>query len=296
MAKKGWYISMAMDLDTMWCREFTQMLSQLKANNPVFNLQEVQVPAEAQGKIEHLNMCYIRGITTEYYDKLNDTEVRLFGRNKLFRRKFDYRGEFIKKDGNYELEPVTVPHDCVAVISDKKIGVPNAFKNDEGFDYVDMVAKKDDDGTLLYGGYLYIIPKIYCYKLNLTALVLSIDKLRTYYEGVRLATITGYDIFIYIIPYRPVSSAVHRYRVLSTKTSIDYTDEIEAIKSMWYNMQFIFPPELCTTESGYKGRENMAYEVQPMVLDEYIRYDEENSMGTDDTELNYAEALDNNEE
>lgn len=274
------------DLDTMWCREFVQMMNQRKAQNPDFNINEIPLPEGVCMEPEAFDKVLIRGISEEYYSKLNNTEARIWNGGALYRRKYDYKGEYIRnKDGNYETTHVPVPNDCIAVMSDVKIGVPNKFKSDEPFEYVDALTRTKDDGTLDFHTFVYIIPRKYCYKLSQTALVIGIDKLRNYYEGVSVATVQGYYLNIYIIPYKPTRKVYTRYRVLTTKTSIDYRVEIQAIMNYWLNSGFIFNPSFCETESGYKGRENMAVEHFPIVLEEYIRYDENKSMSIHEDDM-----------
>lgn len=272
-----------MTLEEMFCKEFTKMLSVRKANSPVLDLHSLEVPEECNKGILKYNKVYIKGISEEYYSKLNNTEALIWSGGKLVRRKFDYKGEYIKdKDGKYKVEDVPVPHNAIAVISDVKIGVPNKFKSPENFAYVDMIQSKGNSSDKRY---IYIVPREYCFKLNQTALVLSLTKLRTYYQGMSMAFTNGYTVFVYVVPYKPTANTAKPYRILTTKTSIDYSEELKAIQQLWMQRGYIFTPELCALEEGYKGRDNIAYEVMPVVLDEYIRYDEDKSMSKvdDDT-------------
>lgn len=272
-----------MTLEEMFCKEFTKMMNMRKAMTGAFDLQQLDVSPESVGEIVTKDKVYIKGIEEEYFKELNDTEAIVWSGGKLKRRKFDYKSDYIlDKNGKYITEDVTVPHDSIAIISDKKIGVPTRFKSKENFINVEMVQSKEDPSIKRY---IYIVPRQYCYKLNQTALVLSLNKMRTYYNGVGLAMKNGYTVFVYIIPYKPTHNTHKPYRILCTKTDIDYSKELYALQKYWLERGYIFKPEDCQILEGYKGRENMAYENMPVVLDEYIRYDEEKNMSTDEDDL-----------
>lgn len=248
-----------------------------------FGLYDIEVPVFSDG-ISQREKVYIKGISEQYYDILNDSEAMLWSHGKLSRREFDSQGNFIKdKDGNYKVKEVVLPHECVAVLSDLQIGVPTKFTSKEGFTYVDYVQRKLPNGELEVK-YVYIIPREYCYKLNQTALVISYTKLRSYYSGIAIALTNGYTLYMYVIPYKPTMNRPHSYRVLCTKTSIDYKAESDACSSFWYSKGMLFPYEYCVLNEGVKGRSNVAYETLPDVMSDFVRYDAERSMAkVDDT-------------
>lgn len=264
-------------LDEIFYKEFNQMLSQRKAQSGVLNLYELGVPVEvSRGSISLNDKVYIDGINDKYYSKLDTTEAILLSRPSLSRRKFDYKGEFIKKDGKYVLEEVDVHSGCVAILSDEKLGVPLKYKPEENFVYVDVMNKEKEDGTRVIK-YIYILPKKYCYKLNQVALVISVNKLRVYYSGISMALQNGNVIYLYTIPYKP-SKAERSYRCLGTKTSLDFSEELTALKDFWLKNGVIFPSELCELSEGVRGRDNVAYEQFPQVLDSYVRYNPDKSL------------------
>lgn len=270
-------------LDEIFFKEFTQMMNQLRGINGVCNLNDIPLPPEASGfLIEKRKKVLIRGISEEYYSKLNEKEALLWGSSALRRRKFDYRGEFIKdKAGNYVLQDVPCPHDCVAIISPISIQVPNKFKSKEGFQYVDMITKITEDGKELYK-FVYLVPRKYCYVVNQTALVLSWNKLRRFYTGSMLSLQNGSYLYLYIIPYKPTTQ-VKSYRILHCKTSVDYTNEITLLKDFWISKGIMFNPSWCQLDDYVRGRENMAYLGLSGTEDVYERFDMSRSMGEDDT-------------
>lgn len=269
-------------LDEIFFKEFTAMMYQRKGMTGQVNLNDIPLPPGADKHlfVEKRDKVRIIGIQEEYYNKLDGTEALLWGRSQLQRRKFDYKGEFIQKDGQYVLEDVTCPQECVAVISKESIGVPNTFKSKEQSCYVDMVSRKTPTGTM--HRFVYIIPKKYCYKVKQTALVLSWNKLRRFYQGIGLSMQNGSILYMYVIPYNP-NSQVHNYRVLHCKTSVDYTPEITVIKNFWIQSNIIFDPAQCQLMDYVKGRENMAYFNIDSTEDIYEVFDATKPLGTEDT-------------
>lgn len=267
-------------LDSIFYREFKQMLSQRKAISGVLNIYQLPLPtAVLNNRISTHKKVYIRGIKDEYYSKLNNTEAYLLTRPNLRRRKFDYKGQFIKDaNGKFVFEDVTLPNKCVAVVSDIKIGVPLKHKPDDNFDYVDVISKVNTKGVRSVK-YIYIIPKTYCYSLNQVALVISVNRLRSYYNGVGMALQNGNIIYLFTVPYKP-SNVEKSYRIISTKTTLDFNKELSLIKDFWLRNGIIFDPSLCilTDTEGTYGRSNVAYEDLPQVLDSYVRFDIEKSL------------------
>lgn len=269
-------------LDEIFFKEFNAMMYQRKGATGQVNLNDIPLPngAEKHLFVETRDKVRIIGIQEEYFSKLHDTEALLWGRKQLYRRKFDYQGKFlVGKDGKYELQEVTCPQECVAVISKESIGVPNTFKSKEQSCYVDMITRKTPNGE--QHRFVYVIPKKYCYKIKQTALVLSWNKLRRFYQGIGLAMQNGSTLYMYVIPYNP-NSTVHNYRVLHCKTSVDYTHEITVIKDFWIKTGVIFDPAQCQLLDFVKGRENMAYFTLDSTEDMYEVFDASKPLGTED--------------
>lgn len=262
--------------EEIFYKEFNQMINQLKAMNGVVNIYDIPLPS-FPFKVEQRDLVAIGNIGVDYYSKLNDTEAILWSNGQLKRRKFDYKGEFMKdKNGNQIFVDVTLPHDCVAVISSIQIGVPLKFKSDEHFEYVDVINRNNPDGTKT-PHYVYIIPRKYCFKLNQVALVINNNKMRVYYDGLGITLKNGNTIYLYTIPYKP-STQQRGYRVIHTKTSNDFTEELTAIRNYWLEQNYMFNPTKCVLNEGTKGRDNVALQVMSASLDEYIRLDPSVSM------------------
>lgn len=260
--------------EELFFKEFNAMVLALRAYNGPINIYDMPLP-DIHFHRELHEIAYIQGINTEYYNKLNDSEALIWKEGKLKRRKFDYRGEYmLDSEGNVLTEEVTLPQDCIAVVSEIQIGVPYKFKTEEPFAYVDMVKRNDK----IY--YVYIVPKKYCYKINQTALVLNTNKMRVYYQGIGLTLKNGSVIYLYVIPYKPTQKE-KGYRVLCSHTDVDYTNEFVAIRDYWLQNNYMFNPALCNLYEGTKGRNNAAMIEFPTVLDEYERFNMEKPMSVD---------------
>lgn len=270
-------------LDEIFFKEFQAMMYQRKGMTGQVNLNDIPLPpgAERHLFVETRDKVKIIGISEEYFSKLDGTEALLWGHKQLQRRKFDYQGKFMKdKEGRYILRDVTCPQECTAVISKDSIGVPNTFKSKEQSCYVDMITRKTASGV--QHRFVYVIPKKYCYKIKQTALVLSWNKLRRFYQGIGLSMQNGSILYMYVIPYNP-SSTVHNYRVLHCKTSVDYNRELAVIRDFWIKTGVIFDPAQCTLTDYVKGRENMAYFTLDSTEDMYEMFDVTKPLGTEDT-------------
>ena len=274
--------------DDLFYKEFTQMMGRLRSANGYMDLKDIPLPPGSDKKffVETRKKVIIGRITEEYYSKLSGTEAQLWGSTTMRRRKYDYKGEFMKdKNDNYILIDEPCPHGAVGIVSNVKIEVPTRFKSRESFKYIDYIEKDFGNGKKGYK-YAYIIPRQYCYSLNMSALVFSWNKMRKYYWGVSVALQNGHKLFIYVIPYKP-SSVEHNYRIIHTKTSIDYTEEISAIYKYWLEHQIVFDSEQCYVYdlSKDRGIDNMAYQIQDGVLDDFIRFDPNKPLN-DQEELN----------
>ena len=149
---------------------------------------------------------YMQDIDDDIFSALNDTNALWWTKGQLTRRKFDYRGEFMKDaDGNYLTEDVDIPTDCIAIISEINVHMPNKYisPTKEHFDYVDMIERTFDGNVIR--NYIYIIPRKYCHKMYQTALVLSLRKLSKFYEAYALSFVNGFTVYLSSIPYKPTN-------------------------------------------------------------------------------------------
>lgn len=269
------------------------MMQELKGRTGEVSLSDIPVPPveETGFYVEDYNKVIIKGVSDEYYGLLNDDEPLLWSGGGLKRRRFDFQGNFMRdKDGKLMFIDVPVPHECIAVISDKNINVPLKHKvADTGhFEYVDYVERKATGERK----YIYIIPRQYCYKLNQTALVLSWTSLRNFLDGIELSLTNGHRLYMYVIMYKP-TTAQHNYRVLHCKTSNDYRQEVDMLVQFWQQCGVLFDFESCALAEPVNGVENMAYKHIDSPMDTYIRFNPEKSLAktSEEMDFGYEDAL-----
>lgn len=269
-------------LDEVFYKEFRSMLQERKALSGAINLYDIQLPPdfEKRNQVSKHHKVIIRNVQEDYYKLLNESEVMLWSKPKLESRKFASDGSFLRDSkGNYIKKEVTLPNNCAAVISDKRIGVPLKFKSKEGFQYVDYIERTVGDKKVYR--YIYIIPKKYCFKLNQVALVISFTKLKKFYCGFEMALQNGNVLYMYIINHR-VTSVEQSFRTLCTKTDFSsFSEEISELNRYWMQLGMLFNRVDTELTDSVKGRTNVAYMEFDATLDEYVRFDPEKSLADD---------------
>ena len=61
----------------------------------------------------------------------------------------------------------------------------------------------------------------------------------------------------------------------------NFDDEIKTLLDFWVDNGIMFRPSDCVLYESVKGKENLAYDLLPPVLDEFISYDLTHSMADD---------------
>lgn len=275
-----------MGLDELFAREFRAMAQQRVALSGALSLYSIPLPVSFSGKVENVKKVIINGVRDEYYSKLNGIECVHWTKPNLRRRRFGSDGKYIYgADGKVITDSVTLPQSCAAVATNVRIAVPLKYKPKEAFDYVDFASRLNPDGSK-ERRYVYIVPKNYCYAVNQLALVLSLNKLRSFYYGQEMVFQSGHTVYLYVIPFRP-SSIEHSYRVLKTKTRNDFSAEIDELMKLWMQANILFPVELTNLSEPVKGRMNVAYNILNDTQDEFIRFDPNRSLADSSEELSF---------
>lgn len=274
-------------LDSKGLREFEQLMNVRKAKYvqtyglDAVNLTKVPLPthwgnqqiidyvkntAEANTvgddgeilyQINKRDIVHIRGISEEYYDKLNETKAEIWT-GDILRRKFgivDVHTKEIgflkdKKTGEVIIEKLS-RGGSVAILSHESINVPyyvtkgkqhiKYTPKEEGFDYIDYI---EEEGIRKY---LYLIPKSYCYKCRQTALVLAENKGSfNFYYGRRLPFRIGDYFRLLVIPYKPSdTNRIRGCRYITTKCSLDYEMLMKQLEMYWIQNGIVFNPQDC---------------------------------------------------
>lgn len=266
---------MTYNMDTLFVKEFDTMVRELAAVNTV-NLQSLPVPNSfSMSKMDATyNRVILRGIDEEYYSQLNGTVAFLLSKPNLVRRKFNANGDFVKKkDGSLFTESVTLPQNCIAVLSRKRLGVPLSFKSQVGFDYVDFYV--DEDKRNLW--YIYIVPRQYAYKLNLCALCASLDRPRRHYGGCQVFLTTGHKLYLYVAPFK-ITSAPRTFRVFAVRNDLCFNDMSKELLTYWGDHGIIYNIEWLWLSDVVGDRLNAGFMPIEGTLDEFIAYNDEVSM------------------
>lgn len=206
----------------------------------------------------------IKGIELPYYSKLNKTIVKRLPRDKVAKRRVIdkiTRTFKVDEEGNYIYEDYKVPTGSVVVLSDIQIDLPyqKYIKPEDGYGYIDYVMSKDE-GIV----YMYVIPKTVLYKVNQTALVMSVKDMKNF-TGMGYTTWHNGKIFLHIIPYSPTSKYTGS-KVLKTKYSLNFNEEVDAIVKFWQEAQVIPNIVLCNLQD----ETNLCLKPTTVGYDEYI--------------------------
>ena len=232
------------NLESIFIKEFRNVVRDVGYKD-VFR---VPLPEECRGwEVSGTELYGVKGISETYYSVLNYSTVKRLPRGTVAKRRVidkATRGFRMDSEGNYVYEDYRVPSGSLVVVSDRKIYLPYSeyVKPSPGYGYVDFVI------TPSGSEFMYVLPKSVLYRVNQTALALSVRDMKGY-SGMGYTSWRNGKIFLHIIPYNPSSKYVGS-RILKTKHSLDYTSEILEIVSYWQSTGFIPDIRLCGLQDG----------------------------------------------
>lgn len=207
------------------------------------DIYKIPLPEEVSGwYVSGTEIYGVRGVEKQYYSDLNKSFVRRLPRNMVAKRRVidkATRGFKTNEDGSYVYEEYKVPSGSLVVISEKEIHLPYSeyLKSVDGYGYIDFSMSKSGLE------YMYVLPKSVLYKVNQTALVLSVKNMKNY-SGMGYTTWDMGKIFLHIIPYSPNAQYIGS-KVLKTGHTLDYTQEVKSIVDYWQNVGVIPNIALC---------------------------------------------------
>lgn len=256
--------------DEQFYRDFNKMVKERAGRVGPIDIYRLSIPSI--GLVAKNKRVYIKGITEKYYERLNHNYVVLWTKPKCKRRLYDSKGQFLKENGVYKTESVSVPRNSLVVVSQIKLGVPHKFKS-EDYIYVDYVE------TNSVKQYIYIVPKSVCYEVNQTALVLAVNPLRAHYGGVSFHLQTGHKLYLYTVPYSPTKRKEKTpYRYLVSKIGLDFSKEVKAVFTYWEQLEVVFRIEDTALLEAFKGVLNASYTTISPTLGMYKPHDIEKSL------------------
>lgn len=223
----------------------------------------------------------VQGIKEEYYNRLNDTDVKKLPAGYVAkRRKIDKVTRSFKRDseGNFVYENVPIAANFMAVTSEENISLPFKYKpKEKGFDYIDYVTKNGKRE------FIYSLCKANLYKVNQTALALSVKNMKNF-KGMGYRTWRMGIVFLHVIPYNPRSSYIGS-KILETGVGIDVFDaHVREIVDYWQQVNYI--PNIELSRIGY---DNFVLRETMVGYDDYI---EVQDMSVNEKEIYGAESDD----
>lgn len=231
-----------MTLEDLFIREFRQEIS-----GGDRNIYGIPLPNEVHNwYVSGTDLFLVQCIEDEVYGRLNGQVVeKIKSGVQLTRRSIDKATRSLAKDenGNFIRTNASIPSGSTATLSAKDIKKPFRYKNPKGFDYVDYT--RDRVGNVKY---CYCIPNKNLYKINQTALVLSIKDMKNY-NGKGYYSWEHGKIFLHIVPYNPRAKYVGSI-VLRTKVGLNYAEEISYLLRFWQKSDVIPNIKLSTLEDG----------------------------------------------
>lgn len=268
--------------ENVFAKEFTDMMNQRRSMNTDFTLVNIMTPNlknVSKDIILHDDFvaggkrAYIKGILEPGFSQLNKTEVEVVkGRTfskRMFLKNADGQIEFRKNaDGSYMTQEVTLDKGFVAVYSPINLRLNNRDKHHRGYMYIDFMefnGHKYVPGRLNSHNpkkmYLYAIPMEAVYIEELCALVISLNKHRAYYKGIKIALTNGHYVYVYSIPYKYRENS--GYVMLGAKANTDFDAEVQYLLNFWMKNQILFDLNLTSLDSQVKGVINMGIQDIP---------------------------------
>ena len=230
-------------LESVFIKEFNRGI---RMSGAVKDIYKVPLPEECKSwKVSGCELYGVNGLgeSSGLFRALNGTLVKKIPRNAdAKKRKVDLvTRDFVRgNDGRFVYEDVKVPSGSMVVISDKSLNLPYNYKcEDPGFGYIDFIT---------VGGnreFLYYIPKKNMFKVNQTALALSVKNMKNY-SGMGYLSWKFGTIYLHIIPYAPTRSYVGS-KILKTGYSLNFTEEVRKIVDFWEENRVIPRIQLCET-------------------------------------------------
>lgn len=205
----------------------------------------------------------VRGIEVEEFEGLNKTIVRKLPKGMIVKQRvIDKVSRSFKRDedGNYIKQDYRTPTGSIVVISNTNLKLPYSWwvSPKDGYGYVDFNITSDGEKE-----YIYVLPRSVLYRVNQTALVISVKDMKNF-SGMGYKTWRNGKIFLHVIPYNPNSSYTGS-KVLKTGYSLNYDNEISEIVTYWQKSGVIPEIVLCELEDGT----NLCLKQTTVGYDEY---------------------------
>lgn len=265
---------MGKSIDDIFEREFKTMVTDRLREKGGAPITTIPVPPELDMGSKRLRKRgYVRRIEEPFFERLNKTQVELYGRGKLEKRQVLSDGTFRKdKEGNYVTDNYPVPQGSVAIISTCSIGLKRFVEKDsrkvehkpsKGYGYVDYFEEEN------VRKYIYVVPKENVYHVNLCALVVSVNQRVKRYASTQVTLTNGMKVFVEIVPY--THRDVGTYRLVAVEADPLMVKQKALLFKHWAKLWLVFPPNKTVLEDkGY----NLAWKdiVGTLAVEDYEMY------------------------
>lgn len=271
--------------DELFVKEFKEMMLARQTSKGVTAssyLQYLRYPEEMEGLngLAGLEYVKIKGIPQDLgynldFTVLNDKIVQIIPVSEIKQKQRledntvarNSRGEIITKT-------IKVPKESVVIVSTVKVKScqGKATRVTDGIQLVDVKTKNQQTY------FVYFIPKVFVYKINLCSLVVTPNKQRKFYKGYCVALTTGVYMYIFVVPYKEEKDETKQ--VLSTKASFNFDKTIENILKTWVESNIMFNPKDTRLEDGVEdtfrtgSHRTMLYNIGMMELEPTLLADD----------------------
>jgi len=233
----------AASLEEIFVREFKSAVN-VSTIKDIYNLP--LPPIVNSWEVSGTDVLAVKGISGPF-SALNKTLVKKLPNDIAAKKRvIDKVTRTFKKnsEGKYIYEDYKKPANSLVVTSNMDINLPYEYyvKPPEGYGYIDFKGSKDNPT------YLYALPKEVLYKVNQTALALSVKPMSSY-NGYGYTTWNMGKVFLCVIPYKPGAKYVET-KILKTGYTLNYSKEIKAISDYWESIGLIPNISLCALQTG----------------------------------------------
>lgn len=270
--------------DELFVKEFKEMMVARQTSNNLTTtayMQYLKYPsnlATIEG-LPDLEYVLIKGIPLDnglgQFAQLNNKLGQIINASTVTQRQRlkdnsvakNSKGEFITKE-------IEVPKNSLAIVMPTKIGASQGenVKPNKDLRLVEVIVKKG----IKY--YIYFIPKVFIYKVNLCSLIVTPNKQRKFYKGIEVALTTGSYMYLFVVPFKEGKEETRQ--VISTKPSYNFDTELNAILKMWMEHNIMFNINDTSLEQGVEDtfrigdRKRVLYNIGMLELEPTLLADE----------------------
>ena len=253
-------------LESVFIKEFNRSI---RMQNIHKNIYDVPLPDSVKSwNVSGSDVFAIKGISSSagLYQGLNKTLAKKLPQGMVAsKRRVDLvTRDFVKdENGRFVYDDIKVPNGSMVIVSGKQLELPYKYSCDEkGFSYIDFVENKG------IREYMYCVPKKYLYKVNQTALALSVKNMKNF-KGMGYQSWHYGVIFLHVIPYKPGVKYTGS-KILKTGIGLGYSSDIVEIVDFW-NKEGVIPYlPYCNTDT----QGNLVTKPTETGYDEYIPVEE----------------------